>query len=179
MNARLHDAGSSIPHSFTINLRCNPSLGQELFRPLAVDETSPCRYVVEGETGASCACQPNCQGKLCGPDGCGGSCSGAGFSLPGGCPSDYVNSRLVPQVCVGGDCCRPDCLNRDCGSDGCGGSCGTCDSDEMCLSLEQFCVSKSSQGTNDDAFDYYESQTIPVYAINSGGLAGKAQLLQR
>jgi len=60
------------------------------------------------------ACQPNCNGKECGPDHCGGSC--------GECPPDK-------PVCVGHTCmvgCEPNCTDRECGNDGCGGSCGWC-----------------------------------------------------
>jgi len=41
------------------------------------------------------ACVPDCDGKQCGDDGCGGSC--------GQCP--------FPQKCVGGQCLPPDCLD--------------------------------------------------------------------
>ncbi len=60
-----------------------------------------------------CGCVPQCQGKECGGDGCGGSC--------GGCPP---NETCQGSVCVGG--CQPDCLGKQCGSDGCGGTCGGC-----------------------------------------------------
>ncbi len=64
-------------------------------------------------------CEPNCVGKQCGPDGCGGKC--------GSCPPDYT--------CKNGQCevvCIPDCDGKECGSDGCGGTCGTCPVDETC-----------------------------------------------
>ena len=113
---------------------------------------------MEGETGASCACEPDCKNKLCGSDGCGGSCAGAGFTLPEGCPTDFVNNQYVPEVCIAGRCCRPDCGNRDCGSDGCGGQCGTCGADEVCLSPQQYCVSRSSQEADDDVFTPKEAE---------------------
>ena len=58
-----------------------------------------------------CECIPNCAGKECGEDGCGGSC--------GGCPDGVA--------CEAGLCaCVPDCNEKECGDDGCGDICGTC-----------------------------------------------------
>lgn len=60
------------------------------------------------DTGQDVACTPSCAGKVCGPDGCGGSC--------GSCQAN--------EVCQGGAClCVPNCTGRECGSDGCGGTC--------------------------------------------------------
>jgi hypothetical protein len=56
-------------------------------------------------------CSPNCSGKVCGDDGCGGTC--------GTCP-------VAGQVCNKGVCCSPNCSGKVCGDNGCGGSCGTC-----------------------------------------------------
>lgn len=70
-------------------------------------------------------CVPNCNGKACGSDGCGGSC--------GGCPTNYS--------CVNGECvspnCQPNCSlpnggTKNCGPDGCGNVCGTCASGSIC-----------------------------------------------
>ncbi len=60
----------------------------------------------------ACPCEPECAGKVCGGDGCGGSC--------GEC--------TAPAVCQpDGTCaCIPACTGRECGDDGCGGSCGEC-----------------------------------------------------
>jgi hypothetical protein len=57
-------------------------------------------------------CKPACEGKQCGPDGCGGKC--------GKCPSG--------QGCFDGVCqdCTPSCDGKECGDDGCGGVCGLC-----------------------------------------------------
>ncbi len=58
-------------------------------------------------------CTPDCTNKVCGDDGCGGSC--------GTCTEGTCNNS--------GQCettCTPDCTNKVCGDDGCGGSCGTC-----------------------------------------------------
>ena len=59
---------------------------------------------------SSPTCTPNCDRKVCGDDGCGGSCG----------------SCVAPETCQSGRCgCVPNCTNRVCGSDGCTGSCGT------------------------------------------------------
>ncbi len=58
-------------------------------------------------------CTPDCDGKVCGDDGCDGSC--------GTCADGTCNAN--------GQCetiCTPNCDGNECGDDGCGGSCGTC-----------------------------------------------------
>ena len=75
-------------------------------------------------------CAPGCEGKQCGPDGCGGSC--------GGCPPQSTctaNGACVP-ICV------PDCAGRECGPNGCGGLCGLCPAGSDCVngSCETICV---------------------------------------
>ena len=75
-------------------------------------------------------CQPNCEGKECGDDGCGGAC--------GLCDGD--------DVCDDGVCqayCEPDCQGKECGADdGCGepcpcgeagGACWPCSAADDCL----------------------------------------------
>jgi hypothetical protein len=63
-------------------------------------------------------CVPDCAGRVCGSDGCGGSC--------GKC----VDCEGGAVACSDGQCsktfCCPDCNGRECGDDGCGGSCGLC-----------------------------------------------------
>ena len=62
-------------------------------------------------------CIPECDGKECGPDGCGGQC--------GQCSGQ--------DACVDGACvCQPECDGKACGGDGCGGNCGTCPAGESC-----------------------------------------------
>jgi hypothetical protein len=63
-------------------------------------------------------CTPECVGKQCGPDGCGGSC--------GECPGGYVCDNF--GTCL----CQPDCEGKSCGNDSCGGSCGTCPTGHAC-----------------------------------------------
>ncbi len=70
----------------------------------AVDETGPG------------PCTPQCAGRDCGDDGCGGRC-GSCFDAQGG---------VAPELCIEGVCCHPQCVGRNCGDDGCGGTCGSC-----------------------------------------------------
>ena len=66
----------------------------------------------------SCPCQPKCDGKECGNDGCNGSC---GTCVDG-------------QQCQAGMCeCQPDCSGKECGEDGCEGSCGECEDYQECV----------------------------------------------
>jgi len=67
-------------------------------------------------------CVPDCvaEGKVCGDDGCGGSC---GDCM--GC--DGVDNGLCDNT---GQCttvCCPDCVGKVCGDDGCGNDCGVCE----------------------------------------------------
>ncbi|AKU93167.1 Tryptophan synthase alpha chain [Vulgatibacter incomptus] len=73
-------------------------------------------------------CIPSCTGRVCGDDGCGGTC--------GTC-------KIGEECTAEGKCeakvCTPDCDGKSCGSDGCGGSCGTC-ADGFACSAEQLCA---------------------------------------
>ena len=75
--------------------------------------------VVEG------GCDPNCEERTCGDDGCGSSC--------GACEEGLA--------CVDGDCaCAPDCDGRGCGDDGCGGVCGACEEGLACVDGDCACA---------------------------------------
>ncbi len=81
-----------------------------------------CRPVTGKEYPGVCeragACTPDCSGKECGADGCGGTC--------GTCSGPQ-------EVCVEGQCvCQPACAAKECGDDGCGGTCGTCPAGSDC-----------------------------------------------
>lgn len=107
----------------------------------------------EDTAGASdvATCTPQCAGKTCGPDGCGGvcgACAGAndvcsaagqcesctpactGKSCgPDGCGGQCGSCSAPGDVCTAaGKCeaCTPQCTGKSCGPDGCGGSCGSC-----------------------------------------------------
>ena len=72
-------------------------------------------------------CVPQCAGKDCGTDGCGGLCA----ECPQGKTCDVSSSTCVD--------CVPECEGLDCGDDGCGGSCGSCPGEAACSS--GLCVS--------------------------------------
>ena len=67
---------------------------------------------------ASTPCVPDCTGKACGDNGCGGSC--------GGCAG---GTQCYQYQCVS---CVPSCIGKQCGDNGCGGSCGTCPAGDVC-----------------------------------------------
>jgi hypothetical protein len=60
-------------------------------------------------------CTPECNGRSCGDNGCGGEC--------GTC--DVGDSCNASGQCEA--ICQPDCAGKQCGDDGCGGSCGQCE----------------------------------------------------
>ncbi len=64
--------------------------------------------------GGICVCVSECEGKVCGDDGCGGSC--------GSC--EDAGTECSEGQCV----CAPQCDGMECGDDGCGDSCGVCES---------------------------------------------------
>ncbi len=71
-------------------------------------------------------CKPACMGKVCGDDGCGGSC--------GQCTG-------AQQVCQLGQCvCQPACGGKACGPDGCGGDCGQCPELHDCQEGQCVCL---------------------------------------
>ncbi len=75
-------------------------------------------------------CVPNCDGKFCGDDGCGGTC--------GSCTDGLVcngSGRCSSPTCV------PQCNGRKCGGDGCGGTCGTCEAGSYCAEETGACMS--------------------------------------
>jgi peptidoglycan/xylan/chitin deacetylase (PgdA/CDA1 family) len=113
-------------------------------------------------------CTPSCSGKVCGDNGCGGSCGtcagGTACNASGQCQSTCTPS-CSGKVCgdngCGGSCgtcasgtacnasgqcqstCTPSCSGKVCGDNGCGGSCGTCASGKSCDSSGQCVVSGS------------------------------------
>jgi|GEM_PF-856732 len=76
-----------------------------------------------------CTCQPRCDGRVCGDDGCGGTCGACQGELPF-CQPD--------GTC--GESCAPLCAGKDCGDDGCGGTCGACDGGAGACNDHQRCV---------------------------------------
>jgi hypothetical protein len=84
-------------------------------------------YLVAG------ACVPDCSGKACGSDGCGGTC--------GACEEDrfYCSSAGQCEPCV------PECNGKSCGDDSCGGTCGECGAGEVCQA-DRTCGAYSALG---------------------------------
>jgi len=80
-------------------------------------------------------CTPECSGKSCGDDGCGGACglceAGTKCGASGACEQ-----------------CTADCAERICGPDGCGGSCGDCDDGSMCTP-DGLCAASGTGGSDD------------------------------
>ena len=104
-------------------------------------------------------CTPECTGKSCGSDGCGGSCGtcpdggACDAGVCGGCVPECGDAECGPDGCGGscglcdaglacqeGSCdCVPQCDGKECGDDGCGGACGICLGDFSCSELGE-CV---------------------------------------
>lgn len=68
-----------------------------------------------------CDTGPDCFGKECGSNGCGGVC--------GVCPEGWTCTDS--GQCV--EYCEPTCEGKECGPDGCGGECGQCEKGAVCL----------------------------------------------
>jgi len=117
------------------------------------------------ENGACANCDPDCEGRECGDDGCGetcGSCpSNYACNVSGKCECRYSTCEGVccatGEVCYDGLCCSPDCKGKQCGPDGCGGSCGSCPSGEKCSNNSCVCsylqCGNSCCGANDVCVD--------------------------
>jgi len=98
-----------------------PETGQETAPEAVADvlgetepETTPDAVEEQAE---ELPCIPDCTGKECGDDGCGGAC--------GICE--------IQDECVAGACvCVPACEGKECGDDGCGGECGQCTDGSAC-----------------------------------------------
>jgi formylglycine-generating enzyme len=108
-----------------------------------------------GDLDASNVCPPDCNGKGCGSDGCGGYC--------GSCePHEYCDNGQCLPKCGDGLCdeeercacpedCGDLCAGEECGPDGCGGTCGECGLDEYCK--EGLCQPLCGDGMCDDGED--------------------------
>jgi len=178
------------------------------------DEGPFCTYFCQDccPTGHSCAqlpvdspdiffaclpdCQPDCEGKECGDDGCGGECPDlCNHECPGpietcapqglcealcvpacagkmcgddGCGCDCGECQATQEQCIGGQCvCQPDCAGQSCGDDGCGGSCGACNVDAWC-SKDGQCELATCSIITDCLDDCPESD----YACQDGCVAG-------
>jgi hypothetical protein len=80
-------------------------------------------------------CQPQCSGRDCGPDGCGGTC-GTCYSDPtSGCPMQCTAAGKCDKACA--DC---QALGWTCGSNCCGGVCGSCQPPSTCQAASHTCT---------------------------------------
>ena len=111
------------------------------------------------------SCVPNCAGKQCGDDGCGGTCASCakGFEC---------NEKFM---CIGIETpCVPECLGKSCGDDGCGGSCGECGDGQTCT--DGACVEGGEAGTCSDGYSWdgdacVAAEEPSVTGGSSGGCA--------
>ena len=95
----------------------------------------------QGDKVEDCACgcnpahtacnQPECTGKCCGDNGCGGTC-------PDECAATSQTCNTTTCLCEG--VCNPNCQNKNCGPDGCGGDCGTCGDNFECVGGSCVCA---------------------------------------
>ena len=126
-----HDAGVDAKADAKADVK------QDAGQDLALDVTPDFKAEVPDEIGGEPPCVPDCGGKVCGDDGCGGEC--------GQC--------VDPKQCIVGMCtCVPQCDGKECGEDGCGGACGQCDDgnvqttdsclDGLCVFCLQDCYCK-------------------------------------
>ena len=74
-------------------------------------------------------CTPQCSGRQCGTDGCGGIC--------GQCSASQSCNALTGQCTAS---CTPQCSGRQCGPNGCGGVCGQCSASQSCNSATGQCA---------------------------------------
>ena len=113
------------------------------------------------QAGEPDACQPECEGKECGDDGCGGSC--------GQCPQDQ---ECLPEgICAFVD--YPDCEGKECGPDGYGGTCGECEEGFECTpagKCEAPCIGEGeSLGPEEEDVPCCEGLTaLPHFKTNPG-----------
>ena len=96
-------------------------------------------------------CVVQCSGKVCGDDGCGGSC--------GDCSCG--------EECVAGQCDFVACQGRECGDDSCGGQCGPeCDDGIGCTA--DICVEGLCQAVVPKGFCAVEGVCAPQDSEQSG-----------
>jgi hypothetical protein len=82
--------------------------------------------VAENDEGSRPVCMPDCDGKNCGDDGCGGEC-GHCYTMEGNLNDDLC---LPDQTCTA---CG--CGDRVCGTDLCGSPCGACSTNYLCTEV--------------------------------------------
>ena len=140
-----------------------------------------CEFGCGGGKCKGAPCAPQCAGRKCGDDGCGGSC-GHCISLEG-----TINDTLCQASGQCLDPCVADCLGRECGPNACGGECGKCESGWVCIQNAQ-CIPQAvnikiidaiiapgkADGTAWDGFgDVPAEVTAQVAALVSAGSVDK------
>ena len=115
-------------------------MGGDGFDQVDVEEVEIGIDVSELEIHEEDVCTPDCDGKECGDNGCGGTCGECGENQEcdeGQCECTFKPCKdlccLEDEVCFEASCCPPDCDESECGDDGCGGTCGECGENEQCV----------------------------------------------
>jgi len=146
-----------------------PDLSPEAVFDVQSDATADTLPDTPVSDAGSDACTPQCDGKACGDDGCGGMCgqcedhhecqTGACVYQPW-CGDAACDQNLLEdcatcpldcpcgcgETCVGGLCMFTACEGMECGDDGCGGQCGVCKSPQEecvlgeCISCDAVCA---------------------------------------
>lgn len=93
------------------------------------------RTVLRSLGASSEVCVPDCEGRECGPDGCGGTC--------GACADPTTACDAAGRCTL----CTPACEGKACGPDGCGRSCGSCPDGEQCAD-DGTCAAPTGACTN-------------------------------
>ncbi|RJO69017.1 MAG: M6 family metalloprotease domain-containing protein [Myxococcales bacterium] len=159
-----------------------------------------CTDVCDWCSGLSHCCVPNCSGKECGDDGCGGICGTCDGELActlagqcvtaecltdGDCPEGFYcdGFTLTCQPLSDGDIdgdadgdgeCVPNCDGKQCGSDGCGGSCGECEDGLACNQNGQ-CIEGAECETDADCQlgFYCDGVTLTCQPFPDGDVDGE------
>jgi hypothetical protein len=100
----------------------------------------------QGDKVEDCACgcnaahtaciQPDCTGRCCGDDGCGGTCTDE-------CAANDQVCNNTTCLCEG--TCVPNCVGKECGPDGCGNDCGPCGANFECVGGACACANRCDE----------------------------------
>ena len=106
-------------------------------------------------------CEPLCEAKECGDDGCGGLCGECEEGLE--CTDEFI---CEPP-------CEPDCEGRECGDDGCGASCGECEADNAWCGDDGICILDAVPADTIDQPDVSSAEDLG--AQDTDGMAVEAE----
>jgi hypothetical protein len=140
--------GGTCPDDCPTGYTCNPASCDCETDPGECTDDQDCINVYGDNytcnlTTNQCECNPDCAGKCCGPNGCGGDCPDA-CTPPSTCNQTTCECESPPctsdsqcattECCKEGKCEAEDCAGLDCGPDRvCGRECGPCDTGETCV----------------------------------------------